>query len=212
MADTPQWEARLQARAILEEKELPAEYARLLDPAQPLPPAVRHFAMAPPTGQGVVGWAISAGVCLLLSVPAGFVWLVSAKGEQVTRTSPSNPFLTCTFFLVLIGLGCGWKAMNDHRRLKLLKSGGGNRFGVFLAPDALVVRGDLCRFFPREAVLAYTVERTEKDGVTFVNTSLKYRNAEGIEAICNNPEDCLEKPLRLEAAEAIRAWANAEAQ
>lgn len=140
-------------------EKLPGTYRGLLDPAQPVPPGVTFIATGP-NWLGVIGGlagGVRALLCGLLSVVA---YIVDANSGPVTIYSGgAGCFLTAAALGLAIGVGLLLIARVQHRRLTAGTNGTGQRYGLFLAPDGLLLRGGIgYTLLPRERIIGARLE------------------------------------------------------
>ena len=141
-------------------EKLPQLYRNLLDPGLALPNTVRFVPLLR-TWEDVL-LALLGGVAAVVAGFAFFVlWIFARRGEQVTVSSGDS--FTCFAMVGLISLLGGvllirsaWPKMQSVRAQREGKT---LRYGVFLARDGLLSRGEISyTLVPRHMITGATME------------------------------------------------------
>lgn len=199
----------MEAKRVLFEKDLPAEFQPLIDSRTPLPPNVQFFPGPEATKKGAANWLILAVVSALATVVLGLL----AKSTYSSDHLSGDYMLFQKFFggaviCLIATVGWLWKAKIDLKRARAAEQGVAERNGLFLTPDALFIWADVSRLFPRDSVVSFKTDPLVKDGVTFLRSELKFKNATGEEESIPHVEDCIVTENQAAATAAIERWAS----
>lgn len=146
---------RAEIRDAYDVEKLAPEYQQLLDPAHPLPANVGFYPSRP-------GWlrlfGTIAGIIVLLACAACAIF-GNAKINEGRNTADDNTLLTVGGFFLIASLAAGVAARAQFRQLRARAAGRTLRYGLFLAPDALILRNSIgYTFLPRERITGTRLE------------------------------------------------------
>lgn len=196
----------MQARKIIEEKELPADFQRLFDPAQPLPSETQWIEIPrAPTGNKVFLFGAAATICSLMSVFFFGVWFFGLRHWTARMPSNRSPSYSLDIGLCLgvVAVGFFVKTFLEAARQRKLEQS--NRYGLFLTSEALLLRTETTLlFFPRPNVLDF--ELLQPGNTKPGSSCLRLKHEDGKEEIIENIENFLLEEDRSSAREALQQW------
>lgn len=151
--------------------KLALEYKRLLDQDQPLSGDVGFFPTQPSVLK-LIAAIVAVGVLALCGVCTIIGNFTLVGGATTVYDTTGNFLLTVGAFLLIASVALIFVARAQYRQLRSRRAGNIARYGLFLIPDALLLRNSLgYTFVPRERII-----NTQMEGI---HAQVIYRNDEG---------------------------------
>jgi hypothetical protein len=162
-------------RAVLRDEydidKLAPEHKRLLDQAQALPGDVGFFPTKP-SWLKLIGALVAVFLLALCGICAIIGNFTLVGGPTTVYDQTGSFLITVGGVFLIASLAAIFIARAQYRQLNSQASGQVARYGLFLAPDAILLRNSLgYTLVPRERIVTTRMEGTEAQVV--------YRNNEG---------------------------------